>query len=113
MKSNQEIGIVTVNYDSEGTVISATFKPTMEIEFDNDLLEQLRNTKSPTEPETVQQNAELALGAWFSKVNEIELADRELYDLVTEVVYCDKHDNGNVATCAIRFIFKLRVDVAN
>lgn len=48
------------------------------------------------------------LAAWFTKMNEIELADRDRYDINSEIVGCDKHPNGSIKKCTLKYTFKLR-----
>lgn len=117
MKQKQEIGIVTMNYNDEGEVTMASFKPTMSITIDKNLFERFSKIgdtgkrikkESPSvhyeeDSEMLRENAELVFASWFNKTNEIELADREKYKIISETIRCSKHFNGRIAECNIRF----------
>lgn len=101
------IGIVKIEYDKEGKVIRANFYPSMNLEADDDLKNQLQTIKN-SDQETVKSNASLVMAAWFSKMTDIELADREKYEISTNIISCDKHWDGTIKMCVIEFEFKER-----
>lgn len=102
---NTEIGVATMVYSEEGKILQASFIPTSQVDLGNDILNQLAEVKN-TDEETIRENANLILGAWFEKQNSIELADRDEYEIVTEPVYSSKYPSGKVKTCIIKFTFK-------
>lgn len=100
-----EIGVAVINYSPEGKVLSAGFEPTLKMSFTPELLDQLSGAKSDT-AETVRVDSEIIMAAWFSKMNEIELADREEYHIVSTVEECVKYPDGRIKTCKVKFSFK-------
>lgn len=105
---NQQIGVSTINYDESGNALSATFEPTIKIESDNSLISQLSNIKNKSANE-IKSNAELVFSSWFRKlddlITDIELSDREEYEVVSEVKECLKYGNDSIKKCVIEFSF--------
>lgn len=108
MKSVQPIGSVTMEYAETGKVIRGEFKPMMVIELDDALFTQLEALPQGEDASILQSNADLILAAWFSKSNEIELADREKWEIVSSVADCSKYPTGKVRKCVIEYTFKKR-----
>lgn len=104
-----EIGIATLRYDKTGEATHASFESTMLLDFDKDLLKQLERVPDSEDAEAIKQNADLVFAGYFSKLNEIELADREQYEVISEIVNCLKYENGKAKECTIRFLFRQRV----
>lgn len=106
----QEIGISTIDYNEDGTVKNALFVPTLKIEQDNNLLKELGVAQSARDITALKQNSELVFASWFRKwdkvISDIELSDREKFEVVSEVVECEKYENGNTKTCSMRFIYR-------
>lgn len=102
-----EIGIAKVQYDNHGRATEAEFVPTIKLNLKPSLLAQLASVNGKSQDHTID-NANLILGAWFEKSNEIELADRDTYHIASEIVRCEKWSNGTVKVCEIRFVFKKR-----
>lgn len=100
-----EIGIVTISYGKNGAVKEADFMPTMKVDLKPDVLAHLASGKSSTE-DIVIKNSSLVVGAWFNKINEIELADRDHFEVVGEKVTCDTFPDGKVKNCVIRFVYR-------
>lgn len=101
-----KIGRATIEYNEVGKVIGASFTPTMNIILEPNVLMQMGKVKDVKDVDVIKSNAELALASWFSKNNEIELADRDHYEIASETVECETHQNGNVKKCVIEFVFK-------
>lgn len=101
-----DLGIATISYDSDGKAMQADFLPTGKIHLDPKLLATIAFSKKHDQEKDVKDHASLVLGAWFAKSNEVELADRDRYQIDTEVIKCEKYANGNIKMCAIKFIFK-------
>lgn len=105
MNNSQPIGIVTMEYDEQGAVTSATFVPTMKVVLDDNLIRQLQSLTA-SDALALQNNADLVMSAWFAKTNEIELADREEWTIKSRVVECITYpENGKVKKCAIEYTF--------
>lgn len=101
-----QIGIATVQYDEQGKVTHARFKPTLEITVSPLLKDMLKDITATTDKETTLHNAEAAFASWFSKMTEIELADRDEYEIAVSNTTCHKHSNGIVSACYISFVFR-------
>lgn len=106
MNNEIEIGTVDLYYDEKGSFVSATFKAEP-LDTDKDaLLDRLKFTDGTSE-DAIQSQAQVILAAWFSRMNHIELADREKYQIVTEVVECSRRSNDwTIQRCTLRFILK-------
>lgn len=102
---NFEIGTVGITYDKQGTATKAEFNPTVGFNLDTNVIKQLASIKQQ-DPEILKQNAGFVMAAWFSKLNDIELADRDKYEIATEIVSCDRYSDGKIKMCRIRFTFK-------
>lgn len=100
------IGNVLMMYDEEGNVINAIFDPTMKLDFKEPLSDQLQQIKCSEDVTTVQQNADTIFAGWFSKLNEIELADRTKYEIKSNVLDCEKYPNGKVKKCLIQYVYQ-------
>lgn len=99
------IGTVHLEYDELGKLIQAFFNPEIKIEADEDLLTKLSEIKNSDEKNICEQ-ANTLFATWFSKMNEIELADRTEYHIINELVACEKFDSGAIKSCAIEFNFE-------
>lgn len=108
----QKIGTATMYFDDGGTPIRADFDPAIRIsefvdpEVPSPLLDQLINIGGGKSRQTIVASADLVVGAWFSKVDEIELADRDQYRVVGECVVCRKYENGIVRECVVDYYFE-------
>ena len=102
---NREIGVATILYSEDGKPLSSYFKPTVMFSADTKMLDQLSNVEGP-DAESVKTNSELVMGAWFSNLNDIELADREEFSVVGEVLQCDKYQSGKIKRCSVKFVLK-------
>ncbi len=100
-----EIGRATIEYDINGRVLYADFQPTMKVEVPSEVLQKLSSVEA--NKEIIKENAATVFAHWFLKTNEIELADRDKFEIVTEIVRCSKYfTNNNVKKCVVRFIFR-------
>lgn len=107
---NTEIGVVTTNYDEQGKLISANFKPTMQVELSDSVKRMLDQAlQKDDNVESLKRNSDFVLGSFFSKMTEIELADREDYEIVSEILDCHTYENGKVKFCRIKYLFAKRV----
>lgn len=103
-KFKQEIATVAFDYNEDGTLESAVLWPKLQVSKD-DVIDQLGNCKNKTIDE-VKQAAELMLGAFFARANEIELRDMETTDLKAEVITSTKYNDGTLRHVEIKFIYK-------
>ncbi len=107
MESNQEIGIVTLYYNEDGSFKTADFIPTMQITVTSELMNELFNVETQKGEDVVKEQANNVFATWFQRMNEIELADREKYEIATELAApCERYDNGVISKCSMRFVFK-------
>lgn len=102
-KLKKIIANATLAYNPDGTLESATLWP-VKITKD-DFVNALGDCKNKT-LEDVTKTAELMLGAYFNKMNEVELRDVETTELKAEVINCQKYDNGTLRHVEIKFIYK-------
>lgn len=104
---NQKIGKVSISYDENGKVTSATFEPTIEVQSDEGIMEQLKTLENPQDSKVIQSNADLILASWFNKaietLTEIEESDREKYYVKSSIPICENYPNGKVKTCVIEY----------
>jgi hypothetical protein len=103
-----KIGTVIVNYDQEGNVLEkfTAFVPTMNIPVDKELGKQLIKLKQENNETILKDNSDLILASWFSKMNEIELADRNSFKIESMIVSCDKYSNGKIRKCILDYYFE-------
>jgi uncharacterized protein YdeI (YjbR/CyaY-like superfamily) len=101
-----EIGITTIEYNEDTTVKIAKFTPTMEVSIPDELLQKLKESGEWKDPEKLKENSDFIFASWFSKMNDIELADREVSEIVSEIIVCEKYPNGNIKKCSMKYIFK-------
>jgi hypothetical protein len=64
--------------------------------------------KTQISGDDARAKAQLVLAKWFEHVSDIELADREAYTVETEMLECEKWDNGKPKRCRIRFFLQPR-----
>lgn len=102
-----DIGVVTISHDKDGNMGEAYFKPTMQVSLDKSLVPALTaGTMASTDnPEYIRNQADIVMASFFSKITEIELADRDKYELKSEIIQCSKWGNGAVRTCKIKYSF--------
>lgn len=109
MKDMQPIGIVTIEYDENGRIEKARFDPSMTVEADDRLLKQLEVLEDEEEEIELQSRADLIMASWFTKINEIELADLNEWVIVSEVALCEKYVfSGKIRKCVLNYYFKKR-----
>lgn len=108
MNNSQPIGTATMEYSESGQIVKAIFTPSMVVNADDFLLGQLEAIRNEGGPAELKSSADLVMSAWFSKTNEIELADREKWFIDSKVKSCTTHPNGKVKKCILEYCFKLR-----
>lgn len=103
-KFKQEIATVAFDYNEDGTLESAVLWPKLQVSKE-DVIDQLGNCKNKTLDE-VKQSAELMLGAFFARTNDVELRDMETTELKAEVITATKYNDGTLRHVEIKFIYK-------
>lgn len=106
MNNDVEIGKTVIEYGEDGKVKTAKFEPVITVTADDNLLAQFKAVDSNGDLETLKNNAELVFAAWFSQLSNIELADREQYGIVSEIVNCEYYEPGRIKSCCIKMIFR-------
>lgn len=107
------IGRATIEYNLDGIVTSAKFDPMLDVNLGPEILSQLTQIKNGSQDE-LQSNSDFILGTFFSKMTEIELADRNLFVVKSKVVDCVKYVvNSSVAKCVLEYTFEERKEVLN
>jgi hypothetical protein len=104
------LGIVVIKYDENGNVITdgTHFEPTMKLPLNANVEEELKQIQGCDDTETLKHNAEMVLSGWWSKMTEIEFADREKYHIHSEAKSCEKYDNGKIKECTMEISFRER-----
>jgi hypothetical protein len=110
--NKDEIGLAVISYDESGKLQAAGFQPTMTMQLDAELFKPLSSVAGRG-LEDIRLNADLVMAAWFNRMNEIELADRGLYEISSEVVECLKYENGQVKQCKLRYFLKESTEKLN
>lgn len=95
-----QIGKAIFNFNEQGKQVSAYFMPTMRVNVNVSLLENISTGQSS---EIIKKNAEVALASWFAKMNEIELADRDEWKIESVVDTCTNYSSGGVRMCVVAF----------
>lgn len=103
-KFKQEIATVAFDYNQDGTLESAVLWPKLQVSKE-DVIDQLGNCKNKTIDE-VKQAAELMLGAFFARTNDVELRDMETTELKAEVIAATKYNDGTLRHVEIKFIYR-------
>lgn len=101
-----QIGSLEINYNEDGTILSASFNPQIKIEVDNDLQESLKTVVSSTNETIIKENADTLMAALFNRINDIELTDRTNHVLKSKVKDCERWDNKTVKKCVIDYWFE-------
>lgn len=101
---SEKIGIVTIEYFENGVVRRAEFAPTLKLSVSSALADQLTN-QQPNTAEEAKNNADLVFASWFSKMNEIELADRTLYEVKGNMLECETYADGHPKKCVFEYTF--------
>lgn len=98
------IGTVTLYFDDTDKFVSGTFAPeAMEVNAD-ELITRMAFVDNKATESDMKCQAELILGSWWARMNRVELADRENYEVKTETVNCTRdYKTGSVRTWAIKF----------
>lgn len=105
MKTN--IGVATLMYDKTGKVTAASFAPAALFDkIDLNQLAQIKPDGSGDDEVSMTRNAELVLSSWFTRMNEIELADRDQFKISTEVLSCERYKTGEVMIFMASFSFE-------
>lgn len=100
------VGITSLYYNEDGTLSSGFFTP---FGFDlngDQILERMKFIDAGQSGDELANHAKVVLAGFFSRANEIELADREKYEILPTVIECQKWPSGTVKKCVIRFTLK-------
>jgi hypothetical protein len=101
------IGIVTIEYDEDGKVIEAFFKPTEQKGFDLSVInDKLKTVPTSNSTQKVKAGAANVLAQWLDNLNSLELADHFEYGWVGDVKECIKYAGGKIKKCSIEYTFK-------
>ncbi len=104
----QEIGIAELEYDALGKLTRSAFMSTMELTDRDSLLKSFVAISCKAGEEKIKEQACNVLSAWFQRNNDIELADQEKYQIVSEFVSPCEYwpDSEQIKKVSIKFIFK-------
>lgn len=107
------IGTVVMHYNTDGNVMGISFHPSINVSMTPELFEQFKTIKGTKDKDKLTENANLVFGQWFSQLNQIELADREKYQVLGQMKKCLVYDNGVVKSCEMEYFFEPIKDVIN
>lgn len=99
------IGIAELKYNIHGFVVMSSFKPSLNIEHTEKLAEILNKIEC-TDVSKIKQQADIVFASWFSRITDIEIADRSKYVISSNIITCKKFKNGKTKNCAIEYSFK-------
>lgn len=100
-----QIGTVTIEYNRSGVVTSHKFNPLIKVDNSQELRRELKNVNGEN-ADVLKHNADVIVAAWFSKVNQVELEDREQYSVESEVIACEKYNTGGIKKCVLKYFLK-------
>jgi hypothetical protein len=101
------IGTVIISYDEQGKVTTTSFTPSIKINSEKELLDQLSTLKDSNEDQKIlQDNANLIFGAWFNKLTNIELEDQTKFQIVSRVENCSRYANNKIRSCTMSYTFE-------
>lgn len=95
-----KIGEAKLRYNDKGEIESATFFPIAAFMVPHETLMELSNNQ---DEESIKANANMVLASYFSKINDIELGDRDQVEIKTKIINCNKHANGLISHCTLQF----------
>jgi hypothetical protein len=102
------IGTVTIGYNNDGKPNLAVYRAEKyQVGMGElDKLKEMTAANNPKDAQAVCHIAQTVLAGYFNKVSELELADREKYEIVPEIKTCEKYPDGKVQVCVIDFYFQ-------
>lgn len=95
-----EIGKSVLYYDENGKLETVEFVPSMSVKLTNEELARFAKIDGNSESE-IENAANAALATWFQKTNEIELADRSEWKIVTTVQRCIRGTDNVIRRCEL------------
>lgn len=102
----QRIGIVEFDYDESGKLIETAFAAEpMRIKVADDLTAKFSEITASNSQDEIKAQAEKVLASWWSNLNDMEIADRNKFEITSEVVGCDKYTDGKIKVCRVEFYF--------
>jgi hypothetical protein len=109
-----DLGYVSIEYNPDGTVREASFVPTMVVPVPPAVHNDLMRVGRIDDIVALQGSADIIMASWFSKVNEIELAERTEYTIKSTISKCVRNEDGRVKNIVIGYRFEpVQKPVAN
>lgn len=99
----EKIGTVDLKYNEKGELESSKFIPEpfiISVKKDQLYTEALNKTD---EVEKIKALADISFSSWFNNISEIEISDREKFEIVSEVCICEKLNTNTVKFCRIDY----------
>lgn len=100
-----DIGKTILKYDEAGILQEVLFTPLVETKITGEEVRRLFAIEGNTEP-TIKDNAKMVFATWLSALTNIELADTEQFELITETVNCLNYENETVKEIELLLSFK-------
>lgn len=98
------LGTVYLYYQPGGDFASGDFIPAQYVPTST-VKDKLKFISGASE-DVAKQQSEMIISAWFQQNNNVELADRDKYEIVSKVANCEKWPNGNTKRIGILFYFQ-------
>lgn len=107
MKDNTPIGTVVLYYNEDSTVQTSVFTPDAITSSDDELADRMQSINAASDEKAIREQAEFMVSAWFARLNRIELADRDRYEIITDTVSCERWKRtGTTRKCTLHFTLK-------
>lgn len=98
-----KIAEVEIEYSEGGEVVSGSMIAELSPGDIEVAMDQLTKLKPEANGVALAENARVALASLFNRMNEVEMADREKFDITSKVRDCSNHENGMIKRCVIEF----------
>lgn len=106
------VGIITLYFDEDGRYTSGNFVPE-EMKIDSASLHERLPFVDGVSQTSMSKSVEVIVSSWFQRMNDMELADRDKYELTTEVVKCEEWPSGSVRKCILSVHLKSIFNATN
>ena len=103
MSTKKVIGDVILYYNKSSNVPSGVEFQPMTMKLTNEELQELQVIDNDTDEETIKLMSDNVLSSWFSKLTDIELADRDKFQIKSEIITCNKEHENLITKCVIRY----------
>jgi len=96
-----KIGTVTLNFDEAGKLLERDFESAMQVNIPREVL---NNINSNSVNSIVKESADMALGAFFSKMTELEFEGPR--KIISEPAGCVRYAGNQIKTCSFDYFYE-------